>query len=83
MWVVISMITVWLSPNIYQFMQNFDPTFKQPFKSIMGEPSKKYGLTNNILNWSPSKFWAISVSLILVIAIMAITSIEEFIYFKF
>jgi alginate O-acetyltransferase complex protein AlgI len=83
MWVIISMITVWLSPNIYQFMHNFDPTFKQPFKSIMGEPSKKYGLTNNILSWSPSKFWAISVSLILVVAIMAITSIEEFIYFKF
>jgi alginate O-acetyltransferase complex protein AlgI len=83
MWVIISMITVWLSPNIYQFMQNLDPTFNQPFKSIMGAPSKKDGPTNNILNWSPSKFWAVSVSLILVVAIMAITSLEEFIYFKF
>ena len=82
-WIIISMIMVWLSPNVYQFMHDFEPTFKQPFKIHMKEPPQKSGLYYNLLHWSPSKFWAITISITLVVAIMAITTIQEFIYFQY
>ena len=82
-WIVISMVTVWLTPNIYQFMQNFEPNFKKPAKYIVDETTQNSKHIRNILKWSPSKFWAIMTSLILVAAIMAITTIQEFIYFQY
>ena len=71
---------VWILPNISQIMKNYEPVCES-----FGKEEEMDGsvIVDKYLTWSPTIRWAISLSLITVIAVLGITKMNAFIYFNF
>lgn len=72
MWLLVSILLVWFTPNTQQIMSNFEPCL-DTFDSS----------DNKILSWKPSHAWLIVSIFCSVIALLSISDLSEFIYFQF
>lgn len=82
LWVGALLFIALLIPNTQQIMANFKPSFSS-FQS-----QSQYGITcgrifENLLKWRPTVFWSIVTGIIATFGILALTSVSEFLYFRF
>ncbi len=70
-WISALLAIAWFMPNTQQFMARFNPALE----TVAALPNRPL--------WSPSRGWAISISVLTVVAMMQLTRVSEFLYFQF
>lgn len=71
-WIWISLLIVWFAPNTQQIMADYKPALDMP----EGNKAKR-------LLWRPSYIWLTTSALFSAFAILSISELSEFIYFRF
>ena len=70
---------VWLTPNVQEWMNKYDPVFNY-------EKVKKLSYNSlfwSRLQWQPNQTYALVISVLTVIALLHLTKVSEFLYFQF
>jgi alginate O-acetyltransferase complex protein AlgI len=70
-WIAALLAIAWFMPNTQQFMARFNPALE----TVAVLPNRPL--------WSPSRGWAISISVLTVVAMLQLTRVSEFLYFQF
>lgn len=82
LWVCSLLVIALIMPNTQQIMSRFEPALKlyqsdKQSEILIGQ------WFNSHLQWSPKASWAVCVGVVTALAILALTSVSEFLYFQF
>jgi len=63
-------------PNTQQFLSKYRPALE----TYKGEIEK---ISSSFLSWRPTIFWALLISMFLIVSVLGLSSVSEFLYFRF
>ena len=80
LWIISLLIVAWFTPNTQQWMEHYNPALNYSF---IKNPSTFYLRFWQRLQWKPNQFWAVTIAVISLVAILSISKENEFLYFQF
>ncbi len=75
-WIAGLLVVVVFAPNTYEIMARYKPVLGAPARSA-------WRWTAKIIQWRPTRIWALLSAIMAVIAVLGLTRVTEFLYFQF
>jgi len=78
--IVILLLIAWFTPNVQQWMGNYNPTLTEPVEPNLPSWQQKFWQS---ISWKPNKVWTIIVAGLTSLSLLCFTRVSEFLYFQF